>query len=99
MCGFRREDLDDKIRCSFRSLVGEKTAPSPRKEGQVRLENIDVSQNHIKRRIVEDPNRLCFEIFHYLKLDSAGNVVVETIGCRGHEKVSLDQLIPRAGLR
>jgi hypothetical protein len=60
MCGLRREDLNDKIRCSFRSPVGEKTAPPLGKEGQVRLENIDVSQNHIKRRIVEDPNRLCF---------------------------------------
>jgi hypothetical protein len=57
---------------SFRSLVGEKMAPLLGKEGQVRLENIDVSQNHIKRRIVEDPNRLCFEVFQYLKLDRAG---------------------------
>jgi len=24
MCGFGREDLDDKVRCSFRSLLGEK---------------------------------------------------------------------------
>ena len=60
MCGLRREDLNDKIRCSFRSPVGEKAAPPLGKEGQVRLENIDVGQNHIKRRIVEDPNRLCF---------------------------------------
>jgi hypothetical protein len=50
MCALRREDLDDKVRCSFCSLFGKKTAPPLRKEAQVKLENIDVGQHHIKRR-------------------------------------------------
>src|ERR1700758_4321116 len=89
MCGLRRENLDNKIRCSLGSLLCEKAASPLGKEAQVRLKHIYVAQNYIKRRVIDDADALCFEILHHLELDRPRNVLVETIWCRAMKRSPL----------
>jgi len=97
--GFWRKILYHKLQRTLRSFLGQNSEPLIQNNNYVRLKHVDLIQINIKWSVKEFPDWIAFQVAVQFKLQVTRNFLMKPVRRRSHIKVTLDQLIPRPGLR